>query len=226
MASRPELDSSGWVWPSLNAPHSGCPNAPQPLALGRHGQQVLPAEALARPAQRLGHRLPQSDHDRRQQQRLTGGRHRLVPPGPLLPGVVQQREVRARCRADHVGLQLSAQHRLHRLARPHGLGLHPHRPPGQAGIGGVEGSQLFLQPALLLAAVSDDQSDRVGRRRRFRRGGRGCGGLPGWRRRRFLATAERGCQHQQHQRHPRHVRDVTTAARALKVTALIARRGT
>src|SRR5438270_13873272 len=30
-ASRPEFEYSGWVWPSLKAPHSAWPYEPQPL---------------------------------------------------------------------------------------------------------------------------------------------------------------------------------------------------
>ena len=75
---RPLLLHSGCVWPKRNAPHSGCPRAAQPSGWRASVEDVGPADSAAAPAQRLGHRLPHRDHDRREHQVL-GRRTRSLP---------------------------------------------------------------------------------------------------------------------------------------------------
>ena len=88
-ASSPGVDRLGSVLPSLNAPHSGWPSAPQPLRAVHRPEQVLEAEGAAWPAERLGHRLGHGHHHR-------GGGHLGELQGDqnrLLAGLLSERDL-------------------------------------------------------------------------------------------------------------------------------------
>ncbi len=174
----------------------GCPA----FRIARQRQHVGPTNRFVRPAQRLRHRFPHSEHDRAQHQRfalvqdLFFAAQRALMRGP---SARQHLAVHRAGRSPGVSLDGTVGQVLDRRATADGLAFDADLlATRQVRSLVVEAHHRVGQPALLFAAVSEHDADRRLRLGRCRAARRLLGdGSRGARRRLALARTQR-CQHQ------------------------------
>ena len=151
------MEKSGLVWTSLKAPNSGRPKSAQP-ALERASLRIVgEADGLLRVAERLRHRLPHRDHQRRADDRrvLVGGERgvglEVDQPAP------QRRGGRPRDRLERAAGDLASRRRRRRRSTAStntGLAV-------DLRAGGVEALDQRLEQHLLLGRVGEGDADRA-----------------------------------------------------------------